>query len=135
MPRAPGVQVPPPCDLTLGMVCVKKDEPGVTVWTMTAEERFCNPVGMMQGGFVAAFADSAMGSSSITAARERKIFSANAEMKISFLRPIPMGSVLTCTATTISSGSRVNFVEADVVDQDGKLVARANSTYVIRDRT
>jgi uncharacterized protein (TIGR00369 family) len=117
------------------MVCTKKDEPGVTVWTMTVEERFCNPVGMMQGGFVAAFADSAMGASSITAARDRKIFSANAEMKISFLRPIPLGSVLTCTATTISSGSRVNFVEADVVDQDGKLVARANSTYMIRDRT
>ena len=134
MPQAPGVQVPPPCDLTLGMVCVKKDEPGVTVWTMTVEERFCNPVGMMQGGFVAAFADSAMGASSITAARDRKIFSANAEMKISFLRPIPMGSVLTCTATTISAGSRVNFVEADVVDQDGRLVARANSTYMIRDR-
>ena len=36
-----------------------------------------------------------------------------------------MGSVLTCTATTISSGSRVNFVEADVDDQDGRLVARA----------
>ena len=104
---APGVQVPPNCDLTLGMVCIKKDEPGVTVWTMTAEERFCNPVGMLQGGFLGAFCDSAMGASSITAARDRKIYSANAEMKISFLRPVPMGSFLTCTATTISSGSRV----------------------------
>ncbi len=135
MPQTPGVQVPPPCDLTLGMVCVNKDEPGVTVWTMTAEERFCNPVGMLQGGFLAAFCDSAMGSSSITAARGRKIFSANAEMKISFLRPVPMGSFLTCTATAVSSGSRVNFVEGSVVDQDGKLVARATSTYILRDRT
>jgi uncharacterized protein (TIGR00369 family) len=117
------------------MVCVKKDEPGVTVWTMTAEERFCNPVGMLQGGFLGAFCDSAMGASSITAARERKVFSANAEMKISFLRPVPMDSFLTCTATTISVGSRVAFVEADVVDQDGRLVARATSTYMLRDRT
>lgn len=117
------------------MVCVKKDEPGVTVWTMTAEERFCNPIGHLQGGFLGAFCDSAMGASSITAARERKIFSANAEMKISFLRPVPMGSFLTCTATTISAGSRVAFVEADVVDQDGRLVARATSTYILRDRT
>ena len=117
------------------MVCIKKDEPGVTVWTMTAEERFCNPVGMLQGGFLGAFCDSAMGASSITAARDRKIFSANAEMKISFLRPVPMDSFLTCTATTISSGTRVAFVEADVVDQDGRLVARATSTYMLRDRT
>ena len=135
MPQAPGVQVPPPCDLTLGMVCIKKDEPGTTVWTMTVDERFCNPVGMMQGGFLAAFVDSAMGASSITAAKGRKIFSANAELKISFLRPVPMDSFITCTATTVASGSRVNFVEADVHDQDGKLVARATSTYLIRDRT
>lgn len=135
MPTAPGVQVPPNCDLTLGMVCIKKDEPGITVWTMTAEERFCNPVGMLQGGFLGAFCDSAMGASSITSARDRKIYSANAEMKISFLRPVPMGSFLTCTATAISSGARVAFVEADVVDQDGRLVARATSTYMLRDRT
>jgi len=133
-PQSPGVQVPPPCDLTLGLVCLNKDEPGVTVWQMTAEERFCNPVGMLQGGFLCAFVDSAMGASSITAARDRKIYSANAEIKVSFLRPVPMGSVLTCTATAISSGSRVNFVEADVHDQDGKLVARATSTYLLRDR-
>ena len=133
-PRAPGVQVPPPCDLTLGMVCLKKDERGITVWQMTVEERFCNPVGMMQGGFLCAFVDSAMGASSITAARDRKIFSANAEIKVSFLKPVPMDSVITCTATTVSAGSRVNFVEADVHDQDGRLVARATSTYLIRDR-
>ena len=135
MPQTPGVQVPPNCDLTLGMVCIKKDEPGVTVWTMTVEERFCNPVGMLQGGFLAAFADSAMGASSITAAKDRKIFSANAEMKISFLRPVPMHSFLTCTATTISVGSRVAFVEADIVDQGDRLVGRATSTYMLRDRT
>lgn len=127
--------MPPNCDLTLGMVCTKKDEPGVTVWTMTAEERFCNPIGHLQGGFLAAFCDSAMGASSITAKRERKVFSANAEMKISFIRPVPMHSFLTCTATTISAGSRVAFVEADVVDQDDRLVARATSTYILRDRT
>ncbi|MDP1792715.1 MAG: PaaI family thioesterase [Acidimicrobiales bacterium] len=135
MPKAPGVQVPPACDLTLGMVCIKKDIPGETVWTMTVDERFCNPVGVMQGGFLAAFVDSAMGASSITAAEGRKIFSANAELKISFFRPVPMNALITCTATAVSSGSRVNFVEADVHGEDGKLLARATSTYMIRDRT
>ena len=55
------VQVPPNCDLTLGMVCVDKSTPGRSVWRMLADERFANPVGIIQGGFVAAFADSAMG--------------------------------------------------------------------------
>src|SRR5688572_24902862 len=117
-PRDVRVQVPPNCDLTLGMVCVDKSEPGRTVWTMTADERFSNPVGLVQGGFLSAFADSAMGASSVTFARERKVFSANAEMKISFLKPVPVGTTLTCVATVISGGSRVAFVEAEVTDGD-----------------
>src|SRR5918992_4465360 len=79
------VQVPPNCDLTLGMVCLDKSEPGRSVWQVVADERFANPVGIVQGGFVAAFADSAMGAASVTFARDRKVFSANAEMKVSFL--------------------------------------------------
>ena len=128
------VQVPPNCDLTLGMVCLDKSEPGRSVWRMVADERFSNPVGIVQGGFVAAFADSAMGAASVTFARERKVFSANAEMKISFLRPASVGSTLTCTASTISGGSRTAFMEAEVKDDDDRLIAKASSTYLLTPR-
>jgi len=128
------VQVPPNCDLTLGMVCIDKSEPGRTVWQMTADERFANPVGIIQGGFLAAMADSAMGASSVTWAKDRKVFSANAEMKVSFLRPARAGTLLTCTASVISGGQRACFVEAEVVDGDGTLVAKASSTYLLSPR-
>ena len=128
------VQVPPACDLTLGMVCIDKDQPGRTVWQMVADERFSNPVGIVQGGFVAAFADSAMGAATVTYARERKVFSANAEMKISFLRPAKIGTTLTCTAHVISGGGRAAFVEAEVVDDEGRMVAKASSTYLLTPR-
>jgi uncharacterized protein (TIGR00369 family) len=128
------VQVPPNCDLTLGMVCLEKDPPGRTVWRMLADERFANPVGIVQGGFLAAFADSAMGASSLTYARERKVFSANAELKVSFLKPVRVGSVLTCTAEVISGGTRAAFVEAEVLDDDGRMVLKASSTYLLSPR-
>jgi uncharacterized protein (TIGR00369 family) len=128
------VQVPPNCDLTLGMVCIDKSEPGRTVWRMVADERFGNPVGIVQGGFLAAFADSSMGAASVTFARDRKVFSANAEMKISFLKAVPVGSELTCTAYVISGGKRAAFVEAEVVDGEGRLVAKASSTYILTPR-
>ncbi len=130
------VQVPPNCDLTLGMVCVDKSRPGVSVWRMVADERFSNPVGIVQGGFVAAFADSAMGAASVTYARDAvgKVFTANAEMKVSFLRPARVGAVLTCTASVLSGGSRVAFVEAEVVDDEGRMVAKASSTYMLTPR-
>ena len=128
------VQVPPNCDLTLGMVCIDKSQPGRTVWQMKADERFSNPTGIVQGGFLAAFADSAMGAASVTFARERKVFSANAEMKISFFRPARIGSTLTCTAEVVSGGKRAAFIEAEVVDDEGRVVARATSTYLHSDR-
>jgi uncharacterized protein (TIGR00369 family) len=116
------------------MVCLDKSEPGRTVWRMVADERFGNPVGIVQGGFLAAFADSSMGAASVTFARDRKVFSANAEMKISFLKAVPVGSELTCTAYVLSGGKRAAFVEAEVVDGDGRLVAKASSTYILTPR-
>jgi uncharacterized protein (TIGR00369 family) len=132
------VQVPPNCDLTLGMVCTDKSEPGRTTWVMQADERFGNPVGMIQGGFLAALADSSMGAASVTYAKaqERKVFSANAELKVSFLRPVKADSRdLTCHAYVISGGSRAAFLEADVLDADGRLVVKASSTYLLTPRT
>lgn len=130
------MQVPPNCDLTLGMVCLDKATPGRTVWRMAADERFTNPAGLVQGGFLAAFCDSAMGAASVTWARGRrvgggKVRSANAELKISFLAPVRPTGWLTCTAQVVSGGERVAFVEADVVDHGGRLVARASSTYIL----
>ena len=128
------MQVPPNCDLTLGMVCVDKSEPGRTTWTMPADERFANPAGVVQGGFLSAFADSTMGAAAVTHARGRKVFSANAELKISFLKAVRIPTTLTCTAYVISGGSRAAFVEADVVDGDGRQVAKASSTYLLSPR-
>ena len=51
------IQVPPNCDLTLGLVCIDKSTPGTTVWQMRASERFANPAGATQGGFLAALAE------------------------------------------------------------------------------
>jgi uncharacterized protein (TIGR00369 family) len=128
------MQVPPNSDLTLGMVCVDKSVPGHSVWRMTADERFANPAGIVQGGFISAFADSSMGAAAVTFAGQRKVFCANAELKISFLGPVPVGAVLTCDAQVVSGGTRVAFVEASVTTAEGRLVARATSTYLYRDR-
>lgn len=128
------MQVPPNCDLTLGMVCLDKSEAGRTVWKMTADERFANPAGVLQGGFVAAFCDSAMGASAVTFAAGRKVVAANAEIKVSFLAPVAVGSVLTCEASVVSGGRRTAFVEAGVTTDEGTLIARASSTYLFSDR-
>ena len=130
------IQVPPNCELTLGMTCVDKAEPGRTVWRMRADERFANPAGIVQGGFLGAMAASAMGSATVTfaAAAGRRVFASNVEMKTSFLAAARVGSVLECTASVVSGGSRVAFAEAEVTDDTGRVVARASSTYLFTPR-
>jgi uncharacterized protein (TIGR00369 family) len=133
VPSGP-LQVPPNCDLTLGLTCLDKSVPGRTVWQMPADERFENPAGLIQGGFLAALCDSAMGASAVTFAEGRKIGVANAELKVSFLAAVRSGGTLRCEAVVVSGGTRTAFVEASVTDDDGRLVARATSTYLYRDR-
>jgi uncharacterized protein (TIGR00369 family) len=128
------MQVPPPSDLTLGMVCCNKAVPGQTTWTMKVDRRFLNPAGLMQGGFISAFADSAMGASAVTFVRGRKVYCVNAEMKVSFIAPAREGDELVCNAFVVAGGQKVLFAEADVRKQDGSLVARATSTYLVFDR-
>jgi uncharacterized protein (TIGR00369 family) len=64
----------------------------------------------------------------------RKVFCSNAEMKVSFLKPVKIGSKLRATATVVSGGSRVSFVECEVVDDAGRSVARSSSTYIYTPR-
>jgi uncharacterized protein (TIGR00369 family) len=130
----PKPRIPPSSDLTLGMTCVDKSQPGVTVWEMSAGEHLANPMGVVQGGFLAAFADSSMTTAVITNLQGRRAFAANTELTISFLRGAPVGGRLTCTARVIGGGRRVTFAEAEITDTDGRLVAKASSTYVLTPR-
>lgn len=133
---ATALQVPPACDLTLGVVCTDKSTPGRTTWEMRADERFANPVGVVQGGFLAALCDSAMGASTITWARQRgmRAVTANVELKCSFVQAARVGSLLTCTAWVLEGGHRTCFVEAEVVDDAQRLVAKSSSTYLLTPR-
>ena len=128
------LQIPPNCDLTLGLTCVDKSVPGRTVWRARVDERFLNPAGVVQGGFLAAMLDSAMGASAVTVAGDRKVIVANTEMKISFLRPVKAGDVLTCVATVLKPGKVISFLEAKIFDVEERLVATASSTYLVKER-
>jgi len=129
------LQIPPNCDLTLGLTCVDKSVHGQTVWTMKVDERFLNPAGIVQGGFIAAMLDSAMGASAVTGAGKKNISVANTEMKVSFMRPAKLGSTLTCTAQVLKPGSVISFLEAKVTDEAGLLIATASSSYLIKERS
>lgn len=124
------VQIPPNCDLTLGVRCVDKSVPGRTTWSMLGHEKFANPAGVVQGGFLAALADTAMSTAAVTFLEGRKASVVNVEMKVSFTAPAKVGSVITATAWVVKGGRRVSFVETELADDEGLLVLKASSTFI-----
>jgi uncharacterized protein (TIGR00369 family) len=70
--------------------------------------------------------DPAMGMAYASTLGENETF-ATQELKINFLRPV-WRAHLTATGRVVQAGRSVGLTECDVVDEQGRLVARASST-------
>jgi uncharacterized protein (TIGR00369 family) len=120
-----GEQSPPPIAQLLGFV-LKAIEPGRAVFETEVDQRHHNPMGTLHGGIYCDLADLAMGYAYATTLAEGEAFT-TVELKINFFRPVREGK-LTADARVLKAGSMVGYVECDVTERNGKLVARAAST-------
>jgi uncharacterized protein (TIGR00369 family) len=117
----------PPCTETLGMRLTHVDQ-GRQIIRMEfdAAPAFANPTGAIQGGFIAAMLDEAMSTCCIIASNVT-MNAPTLEMKISYLRPLFVGKA-TGEARMLRLGRSVAFVEADLLNPEGEIVARASAT-------
>jgi uncharacterized protein (TIGR00369 family) len=103
------------------------EEEVVFSWTVPAE--LCNAEGNLQGGVVAAFADAVLGGSGAAHLPDTH-YPTLAEMKISIVRPARAGMKLIGKGRCLKAGRRVLFCEAEVLSEDGKLIAKASGTEI-----
>ena len=120
-----GEAPPPPIGRLLDFV-LKSIEPGRAVFEMEVVERFHNPMGTLHGGVYCDVADAAMGFAYAATLTENETFT-TIELKINFLRAVRKGTV-TAEARVVKAGSTLGYIECDVKDTDGRLIARAAST-------
>lgn len=114
-------------DETMGFRLVSADDDQVTLeHEVTPATR--NPMGVLHGGVIAGLADSAMGHLMVRqlAPGER---GTNMDLNLKFLRPTTEGR-LRATSSIIRTGGRTWLVEAYVTDAEGRLVAKAESTFL-----
>lgn len=117
----------PPCTETLGMQLTAVDQANLIArFSFEARPEFANPTGAIQGGFIAAMMDEAMSTAAIIASNVT-MNAPTLEMKISFLRPLFVGKA-TAEAKILKWGKSTCFIEAELFDPDGKLVAKASAT-------
>jgi uncharacterized protein (TIGR00369 family) len=120
-----GEEPPPPIGRLLGFA-LKAMEPGRAVFEMAADERHHNPMGTLHGGVYCDLADAAMGFAYAATLQEDESFT-TIELKINFLRAVRKAT-LTAEAKVVKAGSTVGYVECEVKDEEGRLVAKAAST-------
>ena len=117
----------PPCSDTLGMELLSVDQDTMTIrMGFDVSGDFANPTGAIQGGFLSAMLDEAMSTCCIIASNVT-MTAPTLEMKTSFLRPLFAGRA-EAEARILKFGKTTAFMEADLYDPDGKLVAKATAT-------
>lgn len=114
---------------TLGfeIVALNQDE-GFVEARFVASEAFANPMGQVQGGFVCAFLDEIMAVAGIVKLGLGHVMP-TLEMKTSFLRPtMADGGSLRGVGRVVRLGKTVAFLEGELFDAQGRLLAKASAT-------
>ena len=110
---------------------VIKAEGGQSQLELEAGPQHANPMGTLHGGVLCDIADAAMGMAFASTLAPEESFTTIA-LNINFFRPVWQAR-LKAEARVINRGKSVGYLECDVTDQDGKHIARANSTcFVLR---
>jgi uncharacterized protein (TIGR00369 family) len=85
---------------------------------------------IVHGGILCDLADAAMGVAMASALEEGETFS-TLELQMNYLRPVRHGR-LTAAAQLVRRGRTTSYLETEVVDAEGQLIARGSSCCVIK---
>jgi len=126
-----GRSAPPSAATTLGFELVTVDpEAGSIEVAFTATDQFLNPVGVIQGGFLAAMLDDTLGPA-LAAVLEPEQFAPTTDLHVQFLRPARPGRLLGY-GRIVRRGRDVAFLAGELRDETGTIVAVATATAQIR---
>jgi acyl-CoA thioesterase len=102
-------------------------QPDTAVISIEMRDDLRQPSGVLHGGVTATLIDTAMSFAVRTRLAPTEA-TATIDLTIHYLRPHISGT-FTCTANIVRAGKRIFTVSADVVNEDGKHIATAVSTY------
>jgi uncharacterized protein (TIGR00369 family) len=104
-------------------------EAGSIELELQARPEFTNPIGNVQGGFLAAMLDDTMGPA-LAATLAQGEFAPTLNLNVSFHRPAKVGAIQG-KGRVLKRGKDVCFLAGELY-QDGELIASATATALIR---
>lgn len=103
--------------------------PGEAEVAFDAGPEHVNLQGLVHGGMLATLADTAMGLAARTTLEPGRRH-VTVQLGLEFLSPGRRGRIV-ARGRTVKVGRQLAFAEADVMDADGRLLARAHSTLSV----
>ena len=100
---------------------------GEAILSLRMRDELRQPHGVLHGGATASIIDTAT-AFAVISVLEKNEKATTIDLTVHYLRPVVEGSV-SCTAKVVRAGRRLLTVSAEVVNEDGKLIATALSTY------
>lgn len=121
--------LPPPSNATLGTIYTAIDYGKSISAEVSFDQKFCNPVGIFQGGFLCAVLDEVFGPLTYMASG-RPV--ATIEMSTSFLRPFTKkDEVILVRADIVAHSKTLLVLKAEARNRDGKLIATSTNHSII----
>lgn len=111
---------------------VDGEELGWVSGSFVPSELACNPHGSVQAGVHALLLDAAMNFSINAALRGRDRTKATIEMTTELLRPALLAEHYTLRGDVVRLTRQVGFAEAEVTNDEGKLVSRSSGTFLLQ---
>ena len=102
---------------------------GKATVTLTTGPQHANPMGTLHGGILCDIADAAMGMAFASTLAPGESFT-TVELKINFFRPV-WEDRLKAEGHVMRRGRNLGYVECEITDDRGKLVAKAASTCLV----
>jgi uncharacterized protein (TIGR00369 family) len=103
--------------------------PGVVEVAFEASSQHLNLQGLVHGGILATLADTAMGLAVRTVVEPGRRH-VTVQLGVEFLSPGRPGRII-ARGRSVKIGTQLGFAEADVMNADGRLLARAHSTLSV----
>lgn len=104
-------------------------EPGkVKYWLTVQEQHLATPVAA-HGGVIAGFMDALLGVGALSAVCDDMDIVSTVEFKVSYFAPCLKGDHLIGTTKLLKKGKSLVFLEGEVHNQKGNLVAKGNGTF------
>jgi uncharacterized protein (TIGR00369 family) len=125
-----GLMPPPPVMATINLNRFEAERGRVTCG-MKVETFHYNPLGGVHGGMISTLLDTAAGCAVHSSLEVGQGYT-SLDLTVKFLRPVTVETgQVTCVGTVLSRGRRTALAEAQLTDDNGRLLAHATSSCMI----